>query len=203
MNKLTLILIIVIFGLGITSFFLYRQLKSTEEKYSISRNNERAYALENKDLKNGIRVFQFSTEQLKYLNDSLTSKLDNVRRELNIKDKNIKQMQYLLSQASRKDTIVFRDTLFVDKTLDMDTIIGDEWYKMELGLKYPNIITTNPSFTSEKYIFMSSKKETIDPPKKFFLCRWLQKKHTVVEVNIIEKNPYIEEKENRFIEILK
>lgn len=48
-----------------------------------------------------------------------------------------------------------------------------------------------------------SKKETIDPPKKFFLCRWFQKKQTILEVKIVEKSPYIEQKESRFIEIIK
>ena len=85
----------------------------------------------------------------------------------------------------------------------MDTTIKDEWYQLNLGLRYPNTIITNPSFISEKYIVLNYKKETINPPKKCAIARWFQKKHKVVEVNIIEKNPYIENKQQKFIEIIK
>ena len=203
MKRTTIILTIIILLLSMGSFILYKALDKYQKQYSISRSNERAFALENTSLKEDIRVFQFSVSQLSYLNDSLTTEMNKLRKELGIKDRNIKQMQYLSSQSQRRDTIIFIDTLFVDTELNRDTVIGDEWYQMELGLRYPNVVITNPAFISEKYLFMSSKKETIDPPKKFFLLRWFQRKHTVVEVNIIEKNPYIEEKENRFIEILK
>ena len=46
------------------------------------------------------------------------------------------------------------------------------------------------------------KKETINPPKKCWLLRLFQKKHTILEVNVIEKNPYSENKQQRFIEII-
>ena len=128
--------------------------------------------------------------------------MNDVRKELKIKDKDLKQMQYLLSEATKKDTIVFGDTLFREPTLDIDTIIGDKWYSIRLGLKYPNLITTNPTLKREKYIIVNKKKETINPPKKFFLFRWFQRKHWVMEVNIKEKNPYIKEVNNKFVEII-
>lgn len=121
--------------------------------------------------------------------------MNDVRKELKIKDKDLKQMQYLLSEATKKDTIVFRDTLFREPTLDIDTIIGDKWYSIRLGLKYPNLITTNPTFISEKYIIVNKKKETINPPKKFFLFRWFQRKHWVMEVNIKVKGQVINSRE--------
>ena len=129
--------------------------------------------------------------------------MNDVRKELKIKDKNIKQLQYLLSVSTKKDTVLFTDTIFRDKSLALDTIIGDKWYNIRLGLKYPNLIYTEPTFTSEKYIIVNKKKETVNPPKKFFLFRWFQKKHTILEVNMVERNPYIENKNNRFIEIIK
>ena len=129
--------------------------------------------------------------------------MNDVRKELKIKDKNIKQLQYLLSISTKKDTVLFTDTIFRDKSLALDTIIGDKWYNIRLGLKYPNLIYTKPTFTSEKYIIVNKKKETINPPKKFFLFRWFQRKHTILEVNMVERNPYIENKNNRFIEIIK
>lgn len=188
--------------LAIGSCVLYNKNQNLKEELSISISNEKAFIAENSSLKNENRVFKFTVEQLNYYNDSILQKMNDVRKELKIKDDNLKQMQYLLSEATKKDTIVFRDTLFREPTLDIDTLVGDKWYQMKLGLKYPSTITTDPKFVSEKYIMMDYKKETINPPKKCWLLRLFQKKHKVVEVNVVEKNPYIENKQQRFIEIV-
>nr|DAG94333.1 MAG TPA: hypothetical protein [Crassvirales sp.] len=188
--------------LAIGSCVLYNKNQNLKEELSISISNEKAFIAENSSLKNENRVFKFTIEQLNYYNGSILQKMNDVRKELKIKDDNLKQMQYLLSEATKKDTIVFRDTLFREPTLDIDTLVGDKWYQMKLGLKYPSTITTDPKFVSEKYIMMDYKKETINPPKKCWLLRLFQKKHKVVEVNVVEKNPYIENKQQRFIEIV-
>lgn len=187
----------------LSAYILYTNNQKLKEKISISVSNEKAFIAENSSLKNENRVFKFTVEQLNYYNDSILEKMNEVRKELKIKDDNLKQMQYLLSEAIKKDTIVFRDTLFRETSLNIDTLIGDKWYNIRLGLKYPNLIYTEPTFISEKYIIVNKKKETINPPKKFFLFRWFQRKHWVMEVNVVEKNPYIKESNNRFIEFYK
>ena len=197
-----IIIAVLVVSLSIGSYILYTKNQSLKEELSISVSNEKAFIAENSSLKEENRVFKFTVEQLNYYNDSILEKMNDVRKELKIKDGNLKQMQYLLSEATKKDTIVFRDTLFRESILDIDTLIGDKWYNIRLGLKYPNLITTNPTFVSEKYIIVNKKKETINPPKKFFLFRWLQKKHWVMEVHIKEKNPYIKETNNKFVEII-
>ena len=188
--------------LAVSIYTLYNRNQDLEEEISVSMSNQKAFIADNSSLKEENRVFKFTVEQLNYYNDSILQKMNDVRKELRIKDDNLKQMQYLLSEATKKDTIVFRDTLFREPTLDIDTLVGDKWYNIRLGLKYPNLITTNPTFISEKYIIVNKKKETINPPKKFFLFRWFQRKHWVMEVNIKEKNPYIKEVNNKFVEII-
>lgn len=199
---INIIIAILIVSLSIGSYILYTKNQRLQEELSVSISNEKAFIAENSSLKNENRVFKFTVEQLNYYNDSILEKMNEVRKELDIKDKDLKQMQYLLSEAAKKDTIVFRDTLFREPTLDIDTLVGDKWYQMRLGLKYPSTITTDPKFVSEKYIMVDYKKETINPPKKCWLLRLFQKKHKVVEVNVVEKNPYIENKQQRFIEII-
>ena len=189
--------------LAVSTYIFYNRSQNLKEEMLVSMSNQKAFIAENSSLKEENRVFKFTVEQLNYYNDSILQKMNEVRKELKIKDKDLKQMQYLLSEATKKDTIVFRDTLFREPSLNIDTLIGDKWYNIRLGLKYPNLITTNPTFISEKYIIVSKKKETINPPKKFFLFRWFQRKHWVMEVNVKEKNPYIKESNNRFIEFYK
>lgn len=192
----------LIFVLGVTTYIQHKKVKSLNIELSISKSNEKAFIEENNELKDRNLAFKFTIDQINYLNDSLITKMNEVRKELKIKDKDLKQMQYLLSTAQKTDTIVFRDTLFRDRNLQIDTLLGDDWYNIKLGLSYPNLITTTPTFKSEKYIVTSTRKETIKPPKKCAIARWFQKKHKVVEVIIHEKNPYITNKEERFIEIV-
>ena len=192
----------LIFVLGVTTYIQHKKVKSLNIELSISKSNEKAFIEENNELKDRNLAFKFTIDQINYLNDSLITKMNEVRKELKIKDRDLKQMQYLLSTAQKTDTIVFRDTLFRDRNLQIDTLLGDSWYNIKLGLRYPNLITTTPTFKSEKYIVTSTRKETIKPPKKCAIARWFQKKHKVVEVIIHEKNPYITNKETRFIEIV-
>ena len=196
-------IVILMSLLAVSTYTLYSRNQDLKEEISVSMTNQKSFIAENSFLKEENRVFKFTVEQLNYYNDSILQKMNDVRKELKIKDNNLKQMQYLLSVSTKKDTILFTDTIFKDKGLALDTIIGDKWYNIRLGLKYPNLIYTKPTFTSEKYIIVNKKKETINPPKKFFISRWFQRKHWVMEVNVVEKNPYIKESNNRFIEFYK
>ena len=181
---------------------LYNSYQNAQESLKESRNNEKAYQIENLNLKDDSRMFMFHIEQLSYYNDSITEKLNTERRNLKIKDKQIVQLQYMLSKVQKVDTITLVDTIFTP-TVDLDTTIGDKWYSLNLKLKYPSSIIVTPTFNSEKMVFMYLKKETINPPKKTWLGRLFQKKHKVMEVKVVESNPYIENKQNRFIEIVK
>ena len=194
---------ILIVSLTLGTYILYNNNQRLRQELSNSIANEKAFALENSGLKNENRAFKFTIEQLEYFNDSLTNKMNEVRKELKIKDADLKQMQYLLSEAQKKDTIVFKDTIFKEPSVKIDTLLGDKWYQMKLGLRYPSTIITEPKFVSEKYIIVNYRKETINPPKRCLIARWFQKKHKVVEVEVVEKNPYIVNKQQRFIEIVK
>ena len=196
-------IVILVSLLAISTYTLYTNNQKLKEEISISMSNQKAFIAENSSLKEENRVFKFTIEQLNHYNDSILQKMNEVRKELKIKDKDLKQMQYLLSEAQKKDTVIFRDTLFREPTLKIDTLLGDRWYQMKLGLRYPSTIITEPKFVSEKYVIVDYKEETINPPKKSAIARWFQKKHKIVEVNVVEKNPYIENKKSKFIEVIK
>ena len=203
MNKILKWVVIGIGAMLIASIsILIHNNRELKKDLSTAAANIKAYSDENSSLKNDARVFQLTVEQLSYYNDSILQKMNGVRKELEIKDKNLKAMQYMLSEASKTDTIEFRDTIFREPTLHIDTLLGDKWYQIWLELKYPSTIVTTSKFISEKYVIVDYKKETINPPKKCWLLRLFQKKHKVVEVNVVEKNPYIENKQQRFIEIV-
>ena len=68
----------------------------------MSMSNQKTFIAENSFLKEENRVFKFTVEQLNYYNDSILQKMNEVRKELKIKDSNLKQMQYILSEATKK-----------------------------------------------------------------------------------------------------
>nr|DAR32426.1 MAG TPA: hypothetical protein [Bacteriophage sp.] len=200
--KAKVIYVIVLVLMGLSIYGLLRKVSSLNEELNTSYANIKAYDSELSNQKNSNRVFQLTIEQLEYFNDSVLNEMNEVRKELGIKDKQLQSMGYVLSTMQRKDTITMNDTIFV-RELNVDTIIGDRWYSAELGLRYPNKIILNPKFVSEKYIIGSLRKETVKPPKKFFLLRWFQKKQKVMEVEVVEKSPYSEKNKEKFIQIIK
>ena len=165
MKKYIIIGLVILAAILVASIYiLYTSNRNLKEELDIVSSNQKAFIAENSALKDENIMFRLTVEQLKQYNDSILIKMNNVKEELKIKDKNLKQMQYLLSEAQKKDTIMFRDTIFSSPSLNIDTILGDQWYK---------------------------------------LSRWFQKKHKIVEVEVVERSPYIENKKQRFVEILK
>lgn len=171
-------------------------------KYETSIENIKAYDSQLSGLNNSNKVFKLTIDQLNYFKDSILIKMNEVRKELNIKDSKIKQMQYRLSHVEKPDSVILKDTVFVE-SFKLDTIIGDEWADTHLIMKYPNYIKFTPKFKLESFLFVSAKKETVKPPKKFFLFRWFQKRHTVLNITVKENNPYVETDRQKFIEIIK
>lgn len=202
MKKLVYILIGVIILVGASMYWLYNKYQKLNTKYQTSIENIKAFDTELSGLKDDTRAYRLSIQQLNYFNDSITKKMNEVRKELGIKDSKIKQMQYKLSHVEKTDSMVLPDTVFVN-SFKLDTIMGDEWYKNHIIMKYPNYIKFTPKFKLESFLFVDAKKETVEPPKKFFLLRWFQKKHTILNITIKENNPYVETDRQKFIEIIK
>lgn len=178
------------------------RIDSLKKDLSISIANEKALFADNDSLNNKGRTLQLTVEQLNYINDSIIIKMNEVRKELKIKDKNIKELEYQLSEAKKTDTLIFRDTLFRNPELKIDTTLRDKWYSLNLKLEYPSTVIASPKFISERYVVQSLRKETIKPPKKCWLGRLFQKKHKVIEAEVIEKSPYIINKQEKYIKII-
>lgn len=187
----------------IALYFTLKSKKETEKRWKEAIANVKSYDNLFSDSKNNSIAFQLTVNQLKHSNDSIFQELNNVRRELKIKDSKLKSLQYISSNFTKSNTIILKDTVFKDEGIDIDTLLSDEWYSINVGLRFPSSITVTPKFKSEKAVIVSAKKETVNPPKRFFLFRWFQKKHIVLHVNVIERNPYIEDQDNRYVEIVK
>lgn len=188
----------------INNYYLVKSKLSADKKWKEAVENAKAYSELFSNSENKNRAFKLTIDQLKSSNDSIFKELNEARKELKVKNSKLKSLQYVSSSFSKVDTITLKgDTIFKDSHVNIDTLLSDEWYSVKVGLKYPSTVTIEPTFKSIKYIVVSAKKETINPPKRFFLFRWFQKKQIRLNVNVVEKNPYVQNQDNRFVEIVR
>lgn len=196
-----LIIVAIIVGLGTTVAVMNNRIDKLNKNVAEATSNIKAYELENLALKDNTIEFQYTIEQLNHSKDSLNQKINKLRKDLKIKDKDIQKLQYVLSENQKKDSIIVHDTLFIEK-VKIDTTLSDDWSKLHLQLEFPNKVVTEYSFKNESLVTTYLKKETIKPPHKCIFVRWFQKKHKMIYVEINEQNPYCEIKEQKFINII-
>ena len=196
-----LIIVAIIVGLGTTVAVMNNRIDKLNTEVAEATTNIKAYELENLALKDNTIEFQYTIEQLNHSKDSLNQKINKLRKDLKIKDKDIQKLQYVLSENQKKDSIIVHDTLFIEK-VKIDTTLSDDWSKLHLQLEFPNKVVTEYSFKNESLVTTYLKKETIKPPHKCIFIRWFQKKHKMIYVEINEQNPYCEIKEQKFINII-
>ena len=208
--KRTCIEIIVACILLFILLFCVRQCQSNLAKLEGYETNWIALSNENNKNAKSSKMYQLKVSQLTYINDSIMSAMDSVRRTLKVKDSKLKGMGYIKSRVIIRDTIMLKQTIPKGATpIDIDTVINKKWYQIEIDYRGSkcddcnDTLVVSPRLTSEKYVTVSVTKEFVDTPKKIWLFRIFQKKRDVVDVNIQESNPYIYSDTNKFVEIVK
>lgn len=192
----------VIIVLSVSSSVLYKKNITLNRELAKSNSNVNAYELFNSELKDSVLILNYTIDALNNSVDSINQKMNTVRKKLRVKDNELESISRLVMTSSKKDTVVLRDTIFI-KGMNIDTTLTDNsWYNLALSLEYPNKITVHPEFNSDTYIVISSSKRIVGKPKGCWIGRLFQKRHVVVEGRIVEKNPYINVNEQRFIKIV-
>ena len=199
--KTKIIIFLSIIILGLCGFGVWKTIQASNlrEEYSVAVQNNKAYEDQLQVANEQNKVFQFTIDQLQYVNDSTIRQLDLLRNELKIKDDKIKQMGKIKQYVYITDSIFVFDTIFRDPELCFDTCLGDNWYHNHLHLEYPNKISSTIDVNTDQSVFLHTTRETINPPCKTWLGRLFQRKHDVYNVTVIEHNPYVNIKENKFI----
>lgn len=190
-----------IIGLIIAFFTVFIGLKyiKLEKSYNQAVQNNKAYESQLNMVNEENKAFQFTIDQLEYINDNSIRQMDSLRRELGIKDKKLKQMGKIKEYVYITDSITVHDTIFGDPEFKLDTCLGDEWYHNHLYLEYPNRISSTIDINTDQNVLLYTTRETINPPKKTWIGRLFQRKHDVYNVTVIESNPYVQIKENKFV----
>lgn len=189
--------VLVILVISVISILVINN-RNLRESVSVYDNNFKALNLERDSLSKATIAYRFSVEQLEYINDSIIEDLNNTRKQLQIKDKEILQMQSIKTEISTKDSIYIKDTIFRDIFVKLDTIISDKWHTIAISLQ-PSKLIIDAKYHSELQVFAKSSKEIMGTPKKCFVGRMFQKKHKVIRVDVMDKNPNAIITEKKFI----
>ena len=195
------ILIAIFIGLGVAIKIQSNKIKQLNTELLVSVANNKAYEAERDSLKSKTYQFQFTIDQLNQSKDSLIQRMNIIRKQLNVKDKQLLELQHIASTTQKSDSIIVHDTLFV-KNAVLDTLIGDDWSQISIHAEYPNILQTEYMFKNSTNVFVYNNRVTVDPPKKCWLLRLFQKKQDIVEIDVVQENPYCINKEEKFIKII-
>lgn len=197
---------LIVLGLCGVVYLQNNTIKQLNKEYATTTLNLKAYVNENKALQDGTlvqaRQFQLTVDQMSQYSDSLLVKLNKYKRDLDIKDKDLKALQYIASNTKVDTIIKFKDSILVVGT-KIDTTIRDNWFSLKMSLRYPDTIRVIPAFKNGLLVAIHATRETIEPPKKFFISRWFQEKQTIIVADVKDENPYTELGTQRFIQIVK
>lgn len=199
MKTIKIIFWIFIGVLIISVIGMAKHISNLNEEIGVYDNNFKSLNLELDKYEKYAIAYKFSVDQLNYINDSIITELNNTRKQLKIKDKELKQLQNIKTEVHIKDSIFIRDTLFKEYLVSLDTLLGNEWYKTKLTLEYPNKIGLDMTYKSDISVIASTQKEIIGTPKKCWLGRLFQKKQNVIRVDVKDNNPYSEIKSKKFV----
>lgn len=134
MKKNIIVLVSIVASCIFVFAFLSIRYDKINDKYDVAMQNNKAYEQQLVQLQEEKKVFQFTIDQLNYVNDSSIRVMDSMRRQLNIKNNKIKMMGRLRERVFITDTISTHDTIFRDVGFVLDTTLGDEWYTNNLHL---------------------------------------------------------------------
>ena len=200
--------IYIIFSILLSLFILYfintiKNNKKLRGEIDIYNQNIETLLHTRDALEISNRALLINTDLLNYSNDSLIRELNKIRKDIKIKEKEIESLHKINLIGNKKDSLIVKDTIFRDKLINIDTTIRDKWGAVNIKLEYPSTIKVDITMMSDLSIFTYNRKEPIKKPKKTKLGRFFQKKRKVLEVEVVENNPNIVIKQNKFIKIIK
>lgn len=196
-NNIKVVTIGIISLLTVAIFILGSQLSKKNKEIDRLFNNIKAYeqlATENKRLNT---VLQLTVNELNNSKDSLIQQVEQARKELKVKNKNLQQAQVI--------NTVIRDT--VTKVITIDRNFNEELKINPLTTikvtRTDSILTAKIDITNQQILFIEEKKEYKNKYKNGWIRFWHfdWKKIKVRKYQIHNTNPIIKITDTRIIEV--
>jgi hypothetical protein len=195
----------IVFGTGWFIWHQQKQIKDLTQDLSLKTINLKAaqrgvtsYQSKGGTLHSVVTQENATIADLKDSKDSVIMVLLDSVNKYKIKVNNLEQVGTVTSTLTKVNTIKYVPTTR-DTTYDLSTL---PFIEEKIHLK-DDSLTRELKIFNKQTLLWSTHRETIDPPKKFFLFRWFQKRHNVTTTDIVNSNPYIETDDQRFLIITK
>ena len=186
--------------LSVSAFFVYRQLQERNKEIARLRNNNEYYQSLFNNSQNENRTLQLTIDDLNNAKDSIIQQLNETKKKLKVKDKNLEQAQVI-------NTIIKDSITTIVKTKDID-------FTQELKLndlttiivsRKDSILTATLDLQNQQTLFVQKKKQYRNHYKTW-LSRFFHfdfKKDISREYIINNSNKLIKVTDTRIIEISK
>lgn len=197
-ERLLLAMVVIAGVLGASLYASCSRLRTVESERDDYAANMKAYAMAAGDSESEGRVLRLRVTELKASADRQLRSMDSLRREIGVRDGRLRAMHRRVTVVARVDTVLVPDTVVAAR---LDTVLDDGWVRAELSLA-PGRVSLGCRVRNETTVVVSSRRETVRPPRRFPLFRLFQRKHTVVAVTAVEANPWCETREARSVEII-
>lgn len=189
--------VLAVFIIGIFAAFVvlqHNQLKDKNKEIDRLNNNILYYQEQQYTLQNDNRVLRLTVDEFKDSKDSIVQQLNNVRKELNIKDKQLEQ-----AQSQTQQIIV--DTAIVVKENNFKEVIKPNELTSIIIAKTDSILTAKIDIKNTQTLFLSSKKVYKRQYKNWFrrLLKFDFKKERVYRYTIKNSNELIKVTDTRLI----
>lgn len=196
-NNIKVVVISIIGLLVATIFVQNRQLNKKELEINRLYNNTRAYEQLASNIQEDKLTLQLTVNELNHSKDSLLQQLNQTKKELKVKDKNLKQAQVI--------NTVIRDT--ITKVITKEPNFEEELKLNPLTTikvsRQDSILTAKIDIQNQQILFISEKK-VYKRKYKNFLIRFFRfdfKKIRVREYKIHNSNELIKVTNTRVVEV--
>lgn len=200
MKWLRSLILILLLYFGLSSLYYSSKVKRLDKELSIALNNSRQYESLLNQNKNDHRVLQLTINDFKNSNDSLINVIDNQRKKLSIKDKELEKAMSV--KTVLRDTItqiipVKEKNFLVELKPNQLTTIKIQ--------RVDSMLTCIPEIYNTQDLFIYSRKEYRNKRKNFFdrLIHFDFKKDKIERYQIINTNNLIQVEDTRIINISK
>ena len=196
----TKLLLAAVLALGLTCVWQGNKIKTQDARISQIYNNYKYYESQFNNTEKQNRVLQLTVNELKLSKDSLVQAVNKAKKELKVKDQNLKEAHVINTEM--KDTTTVK---IITKEVDFTKELKLNSLTTITVSRKDSILTTILDLKNQQILIVEEKKEYRNKYKNGFV-RFLHfdwKRDKVKKYSIINSNPLIKVTDTRVLEIPK
>lgn len=200
MNIFTKLLLASVLALGLTCVWQGNKIKTQDARISQIYNNYKYYESQFNNTEKQNRVLQLTVNELKLSKDSLVQAVNKAKKELKVKDQDLKEAHVINTEM--KDTTTVK---IITKEVDFTKELKLNSLTTITVSRKDSILTTILDLKNQQILIVEEKKEYRNKYKNGFV-RFLHfdwKRDKVKKYSIINSNPLIKVTDTRVLEIPK